>query len=157
MLQVVPHHGAALRALARLLRAQGDAEGAGEVIALDRDQREGAERAAREIELAKLYVDPLRKYVDALAACERALQLSPNDTRAIEVVEQLLVLPETRARAAAILERAYDETGAAQRQAEVPEVLIATTAAPDHRLALYRRPAPPPATKMAAPAVAFDA
>ncbi len=79
MLQAVPHHGAALRALARLLRAQGDAAGAAEVIALDRDQREGAERAAREIELAKLYVDPLKRYAEALAACERALELLPND------------------------------------------------------------------------------
>src|SRR6202035_2933117 len=78
MVEIVSHHGGALNALARLLRAQGDAEGAIEVIALDRDQREGAERAAREIELARLLVDPLRRYVDALAACERALQLSPN-------------------------------------------------------------------------------
>ena len=76
MLEIVPHHGAALRALARLLRAQGDAQGAVEVIALDRDQREGTERAAREVELARLMVDPLRRYVDALAACERALELS---------------------------------------------------------------------------------
>ena len=65
-------------------------QGAVEVIALDRDQREGAERAAREVELARLLVDPLHRYVDALAACERALELSPNDPRAIEVVEQLL-------------------------------------------------------------------
>ncbi|MGO9837833.1 MAG: tetratricopeptide repeat protein [Polyangiaceae bacterium] len=139
MLQAVPHHGAALRALARLLRAQGDAAGAAEVIALDRDEREGAERAAREIELAKLYVDPLKRYAEALAACERALELLPNDVRVVEVVEQLLPVPETRARAAAILERGYEKLGDARRQAEVLEVLIATTAARDDRLALYGR------------------
>lgn len=139
MLQAVPHHGAALRALARLLRAQGDAAGAAEVIALDRDEREGAERAAREIELAKLYVDPLKRYAEALAACERALELLPNDVRVVEVVEQLLPVPETRARAAAILERGYEKLGDARRQAEVLEVLIATTAARDNRLALYGR------------------
>lgn len=139
MLQVVPHHGAALRALARLLRAQGDAVGAAEVIALDRDLREGAERAAREIDLAKLYVDPIKRYADALAACERALDLLPNDARVVAVVEQLLPIPDTRARAAAILERAYDDLGDAQRQADVLEVLIATTAARDDRLALYGR------------------
>lgn len=155
-LQVVPHHGGALRALARLLRARGDAEGAAEVIAMDRDQREGAERAAREIELAKLYVDPLRKYVDALSACERALQLTPNDPRAMAVVEQLLPVPETRARAAAILERAYDETGASRPQADVLEVLVATTAARDDRVALYGRLADVQERKLADPDAAFD-
>jgi len=137
MLQVVPQHGQALRALARLLRAQGDAAGAVEVIALDRDQREGAERAEREVELARLYADPLRRYVDALDACRRALELSPNDPGAIQVVEQLLTVGETRARAAAILERAYGETNAPKPQADVLEVLIATTAARDDRLRLY--------------------
>ena len=43
-----------LRALARLLRSQGDAQGAVDVLALDRDQREGAERAAREVEMARI-------------------------------------------------------------------------------------------------------
>jgi tetratricopeptide (TPR) repeat protein len=139
MLQVVPHHGPALRALARLLRAQGDAAGAAEVIALDRDQREGGERAAREIDLAKLYVDPLKRYSEALAACERAQELLPNDGRIVEVVEQLLPVPETRARAASILEGAYEQLGDSRRQAEVLEVLIATTAARDDRLALYAK------------------
>jgi len=156
MLEIVPHHGGALRALARLLRAQGDAQGAVEVIALDRDQRDGAERAVREIELARLLVDPLRKYVEALGACERALLLSPNDPRGIEVVEQLLPVPETRARAAHILERAYDETGAARRQAEVLEVLIATTAARDDRMALYGRLADVYEAKLEDPGAAFD-
>lgn len=155
-LQVVPHHGGALRALARLLRARGDAEGAAEVIAMDRDQREGADRAAREIELAKLYVDPLRRYVDALAACERALRLTPNDPRAMAVVEQLLPVPETRARAAAILERAYDETGASRPQADVLEVLVATTAARDDRVALYGRLADVHERKLGNPDAAFE-
>jgi tetratricopeptide (TPR) repeat protein len=156
MLELVSHHGSALRSLARLLRAQGDATGAAEIIALDRDQREGMERAAREIELAKLFVDPLHRYLDALGAAERALELSTNDPRAIEVVEQLLVMGETRARAASLLERAYDQTGAAMRQAEVLEVLIATTAARDDRLALYGRLADVHAGKLNDPNGAFD-
>ncbi|HLK35203.1 MAG TPA: tetratricopeptide repeat protein, partial [Polyangiaceae bacterium] len=97
VLQVVPQHGGALRALARLLLANDDPDGAAEIISKDRDQREGTERAAREIDLAKLYVDRLRKYAEALAACERALALVPNDPRVIEVVEKLLTVPETRA------------------------------------------------------------
>jgi len=139
MLELVPHHGGALRALARLLRAQGDAAGAAEVIAVDRDQREGADRAVREVDLAKLYVDPLKRYGDALAACERAMELLPDDARVVEVVEQLLPIPDTRARAASILERAYARLGDSRRQAEVLEVLIATTAAHDDRQALYQR------------------
>ena len=47
MLDLVPNHGGALRALARLLRTAGDNEGAVQVLLVDRDQREGADRAAR--------------------------------------------------------------------------------------------------------------
>ncbi|HXN33651.1 MAG TPA: tetratricopeptide repeat protein, partial [Polyangiaceae bacterium] len=156
MLQMVPHHGGALRALARLLRGQGDAEGAVEVIAIDRDQQEGADRAAREIDLARLLADPLRRHLEALEACVRALSLVPNDPRAVEVVEQLLAVAETRAAAAAILERIYGQTGAARRQAEVLEVLIATTAAHTDRLALYARLADVQEQKLTDPGAAFD-
>jgi tetratricopeptide (TPR) repeat protein len=156
LLQVLPHHGAALRALARLLRSHGDALGAAEVLAVDRDQREGAERASREIEIGKLYAEALGKHDEALAACERALQLSPNDPRAIAVVEQLLPIAETRGRAAALLERSYDETGAAQKQTEVLEVLIGTTAAKNDRLTLYYRLADVHERKLDDPKAAFD-
>jgi tetratricopeptide (TPR) repeat protein len=156
VLQLVPQHGGALRALARLLRAQGDAAGAVEVISIDRDQRQGVDRAVREIELARLFLDPLRKYAEALAACERALALVPNESQAIEVVEHLLAVPETRASAAAILERAYDELGEAKRQAEVLEVLIGTTAASSDRLALYGRLADVWEFKLGDPSSAFD-
>ncbi|MCL2447860.1 MAG: hypothetical protein FWD17_02810, partial [Polyangiaceae bacterium] len=156
ILALVPAHGGALRALARLLQGQGDAQGAADVIALDRDQREGADRAAREIELAKLYYQPLRRYAEALAACERALALVANDARAMAVVEQLLGVPETRGRAAGILERAYDETGAAKRQTEVLEVLLGTTAAREDRLALYARLADVYERKLRDAGAAFD-
>jgi tetratricopeptide (TPR) repeat protein len=156
MLEIVPNHGGALRALARLLRAQGDAEGAVEVIALDRDQREGAERASREIEIARLLLEPLHRYAPALDACERALALSPNDAQAIEVVEQLLPFAETRARAAAILERAYDAKGDAARQAQVLEVLIATTGVKPDRLGLYARLADVEESKLSDAHAAFD-
>ncbi len=156
LLQVLPHHGAALRALARLLRSHGDAQGAAEVLAVDRDQREGDERASREIEIAKLYAEALGKHGEALAACERALQLSPNDPRAVAVVEQLLVIGETRGRAATLLERSYEETGAAQKQTEVLEVLIATTAAKNDQLALYNRLADVYERKLGDPNAAFD-
>jgi tetratricopeptide (TPR) repeat protein len=155
-LQLVPQHGGALRSLARLLRAQGDAAGAVEIIAVDRDQRQGVDRAVREIELARLLADPLRRYVEALDACVRALEIVPNESQAIEVVEQLLAVPETRASAAAILERAYDELEMAPRQAEVLEVLIGTTAAARDRLALYTRLADVYETKLSDAGAAFE-
>ena len=157
LLEIVPQHGAALRALARLLRSQGDAQGAVEVLAVDRDQREGSDRAAREVEMARLLVEPLHRPVEALAACERALQVAPNAPGAIEVVELLLPLSETRARAAAILERAYEETGAFRAQADALLVLIATTAARDDRLALYGRLADVHETRLGDLPAAFDA
>jgi len=156
LLEVVPQHGTALRALARLLQAQGDAGGAVEALAADRDQREGAERASREIEIAKMLLDPLHKHVEALAACERALELSPNDPRVIEVIEQLLPQPETRARAAALLEKAYEQTGQARRQSEVLEVLIATSSAREDRIALYGRLAEVHESKLNDARAAFD-
>jgi tetratricopeptide (TPR) repeat protein len=139
ILEIVPQHGMALRSLARLLRAQGDARGAADVLAIDRDQRQGPERAVREIELARLLCEPLHDYGEALAACERALAIIPNDEAAIEVVEGLLPVPETRARAAALLEHIYRELGAAARQSEVLEVLLGTSSERAERLALYAR------------------
>ena len=52
-------------------------------------------------------------------------------------IEQLLPIPDTRGKAARILERAYDRLGDPRRQAEVLEVLIATSSAREDRLRLY--------------------
>jgi tetratricopeptide (TPR) repeat protein len=139
MLDVVPTHGAALRALARLLRGAGDAAGAAEVLERDRDQREGADRAAREVELSRLYIEPLKRYADALAAATRALELVPGDKAALGVVEELLQIGETRARAAVALESAYEREGNLARQASVLEVMIATAASKTDRIRLYGR------------------
>ena len=100
MLEVVPHHGPALRALARLLRAQGDAEGAADVIALDRDQREGhgargardrARAAARRA--AAQARRGARPPPSARSSCRRTIR------GAVAVVEQLLaIVGDARAR-----------------------------------------------------------
>ena len=51
-------------------------QGAVEVIALDRDQREGAERAAREVELARLLLEPLQADMPTPSLrAKRALEL----------------------------------------------------------------------------------
>ncbi len=156
MLEIVPQHGAALRALARLLKASGDAPGAVEILERDRDQREGADRAAREVELARLYMGPLNRANDALAAAKRAMELVPHDPTALEVIEDLLKVGETRARAAVILETSYAELGNAERQAEVLEVMIAAAASHADRLALMHRLADVHEQKLKNPGAAFD-
>jgi tetratricopeptide (TPR) repeat protein len=185
ILEIVPQHGAALRALARLLRAAGDAAGAADALEKDRDQREGVERAQREVELARLYIGALKRPSDALAAARRALDLVPHPKYdapptsarpghsapppsqsgagataeyrgAIEVIEELLDVSETRGRAAVLLEAHYAETGNAQRQAEVLEVMIATAAAKKDRISLYSRLADVHEQKVGAVTTAFE-
>jgi tetratricopeptide (TPR) repeat protein len=139
VLELVPTYGASLRALSRLLRASGDAEGAAVALEQDRDQREGNERAACEVDLAALYFEPLHRYSDSLAAAERAMQIVPGDRAALAVVEQLLLVGDTRARAAVVLEASYGRDGNFERQAEVLEVMIATAASKGDRVKLYDR------------------
>ncbi len=139
VLDLVPAYGPSLRALARLLRASGDALGAVEALEKDRDQREGAERAACEVELAALYVEPLHRHTDGLAAAERAMAVAPGDRGALAVVEQLLQVGETRARAAVVLEASYAREQNFAKQADVLEVMIATAASKGDRVKLYER------------------
>ncbi len=136
VLEIVPKQGKSLRALARLLQNTGSADEAVQMLERDRDQREGKERAARELEIAKLQLS-LKRPADALAAVKRALDEIPGDAQAIAVLEELLQVGESRARAAALLEQHYAQAGKRQEQAQVIEVLIATAAAKGDRIALY--------------------
>jgi tetratricopeptide (TPR) repeat protein len=139
MLTLDAKHGAALRALSRLLQQAGDVAGAAKVLEQDRDLREGSERVARELELARLYAGSLAKPGLAFEAATRALEVSPNEPEAIAIIEQLLPVAETRSRAAKVLEVAYAETGQLAKQAEVLMVIVATAASKEDRLALYER------------------
>jgi tetratricopeptide (TPR) repeat protein len=139
MLEVDRQNGPALRALARLLKASGDAAGAVEVLEQERELHEGADRAACEVELAKLYMGPLGKPREALAAGQRALSLVPGAKDALAVVEELLKVGETRAQAAVILEASYADAGNLSRQAEILEVIIATAASKTDRVKLFGR------------------
>ena len=76
VLEIVPKHGRSLRALARLLQHTGSADEAVQMLERDRDQREGSERAAREIEIARLQLS-LKRPIESLAAVKRALDLTP--------------------------------------------------------------------------------
>lgn len=132
-------HVRALRALSRLLLAAGSAEEAAKILLQQRDLEEGASRVEREVELARLYMGPLRQPREALAAAKRALEIAPNDGNVIAVVEDLLPLSETRAAAAIVLEQAYAASGAWAKQGEVLAVLIATAASKADRLNLHGR------------------
>jgi tetratricopeptide (TPR) repeat protein len=138
-LMIVPNHGPALRSVSRLLRERGDSEGAREMLERDRDMREGAERVARELELARLALGAKPKPREALACAERALEIAPHDPDVIAFLEELLPVAETRARAADLLDRAYSETGNLSRQSAVVRVLIATAASKDDRVRHYQR------------------
>ncbi len=136
VLEVVPKHGKSLRALARLLQNTGSADEAVQMLERDRDQREGKERAARELEIAKLQIE-LKRPGEALAAVKRALDEIPGDPQAVAILERLLEIAESRPRAAALLEQHYAATGQHDKQALVLDVLIATAASKGERSALY--------------------
>jgi tetratricopeptide (TPR) repeat protein len=132
-------HMGSLRALSRLLLAAGDAAGAAEFLLRERDLEQGAGRVARELELARLYLGPLKKPTEALAAAKRALEISPQDPQVIALLEELLPLAETRKDAAVVLEQAYAAAGQYDKQGEVLAVLIATAPSKQDRLALHLR------------------
>src|SRR5690606_8653989 len=99
------------------LLARGAHADAAAVIEQHRDRAEGDERAERELELAGLYLEHLRRPVDALASARRVLEARPRDVDAVGVLERLLEHPETRAEAASSLEREYEAVGDARRRA----------------------------------------
>ncbi|WP_146653024.1 tetratricopeptide repeat protein [Labilithrix luteola] len=139
ILSVEPTQMRALRALARLLLAAGDAEGAASILQRERDLEAGGARVARELDLARLYMGPLKKPTEALSAARRALEIAPNDAQIIAVVEELLPVAETRGTAAIVLEQAYEASAAWAKQADVLAVLIATASSKRDRLVLQQK------------------
>lgn len=155
-LEADPSDATALEALPQLLLASGDAAGAVEVVAKRRDLAEGAERAERELELATLYLERLRKPVDALEAAGRTLNLIDHDPRAIALLERLVHTPVTRASAAAVLQQEYEQMGDARREAQALGVLLEATQDQSERVALYGVLADVHEKKLNAPGTALD-
>ncbi|HVH42544.1 MAG TPA: tetratricopeptide repeat protein, partial [Labilithrix sp.] len=139
LLAIEPEHVGSLRALGRLLLAQGDAQGAVDVLQRERDLERGESRVARELDLARLYLGPLKNPRESLAAAKRALEIAPHDAQVIALVEELMPLSETRKDAANVLEAAYAAAGQYAKQGDVLAVLIATAASKQDRLALHLR------------------
>ncbi len=155
-LEAEPADPTALEALPALLLASGDAAGAVEAVARRRDLAEGAERAERELELATLYLERLRKPVEALEAAGRTLNLIDHDPRAIALLERLVHTPVTRASAAAVLQQEYEQMGDARREAQALGVLLEATQDPSERVALYGVLADVHERKLGAPGTALD-
>jgi len=156
VLEVDPDNDLAARTLPRLLLAAGNAEEAAEVIEAHRERTQGQARAERELDLADIYLDQLSRPGQALATAARALKTVPHFSRAIAMIDRLLAIPETRAKAAELLEAEYAGTSDAKRQAQALGVLLETTAEPARRLELYKTLAEIEEHQLSAAGRAFD-
>jgi tetratricopeptide (TPR) repeat protein len=156
VLEVDPDNDLAARTLPRLLLAAGNAEEAAEVIEAHRERTEGETRAERELDLADIYLDQLSRPAQALKASARALKTVPHFSRAIAMLDRLLSIPETRAKAAELLEAEYAGTSDAKRQAQALGVLLETTTDSARRLELFKTLAEIEEHQLSAAGRAFD-
>jgi tetratricopeptide (TPR) repeat protein len=148
--------GEALKSLSNLLTQAGEFESAAEIVAQHRDLSEGEGRARREVELAGLYLDRLEKPASAFEACVRALSAAEHDPEAIALLARLLDRPETRVRAATVLESEYAEIGDARRESQAVRVRLEAEKDPTVRLALHRKLADIEEQKLRAAGTAFE-
>jgi tetratricopeptide (TPR) repeat protein len=119
---------AALEARSRILLDLGDIEGAAAMIARRRDLREGSERTALELELSQLLLERLGRVDEALSAVEPVLEAEPGNDGALRLLAIALGRPDSRRRAAEMLERACDSCGDEAISARILKLLIATPA-----------------------------
>ncbi|MBL8718308.1 MAG: tetratricopeptide repeat protein [Myxococcales bacterium] len=138
-LELTPDDRVALRALARIELATGNAADAATTLEKDRDLAVGTERAEREVDLARLYYSKLDRPADALAAAVRALEIVAHDPGAIAVLEALEEVPAQSLAASQQLEREYEATAAYDKQAAALEKVLAGTTDEHERRALYTR------------------
>ncbi|HKQ68544.1 MAG TPA: hypothetical protein VJT73_04360, partial [Polyangiaceae bacterium] len=156
VLEVEPTNDLAARTLPRLLLAAGNAEEAAAVIEAHKESTEGEAHADRELDLSDIYLDHLSRPAQALKAAARALKTVPHFARAITMLDRLMALPETRAKAAELLEVEYAEAKDARRQAQALGVLLETTTEPERRLELYTTLAEIEEQQLSAAGRAFD-
>src|SRR5262249_43302635 len=108
-------------------------------------------------DLAAVYLDSLSRPADALECAVRTLDLVPHDARALAVLDRLLTLPDTRGRAAEVLEREYSASGDPRRESQALSVLLETTTDKAQRLELYLKLADVEERKLQAVGRGFDA
>ncbi|MFO0565830.1 MAG: hypothetical protein U0263_09215, partial [Polyangiaceae bacterium] len=156
VLEVDPGEPGALRALPRLLLLTDDAAGAAQVIEHHRTLLSGDELAAREVELAELYLLRLGRHEDSLASAVHALELSPGSPRAMGVLEKLMEGDSTRVKAAEVLAAQYATGGDARREAQALAVMLGQTQDPAERLSIHSRLADVHEQKLGAHGNALD-
>ncbi len=122
-----PERTDALSELARLQVASGDAKGALESLDSLVTRVEPEAKSAVELRRAALMIGSLSRAREALALVEPILALNPSDAEALRVVHQALSVPESRAGAAAILERVAEGSEDPSARADVIEALLAVS------------------------------
>jgi tetratricopeptide (TPR) repeat protein len=139
LLRLDPTHLPAMQKLASVCLSQGDVGAAVAVLERERDSASGHRRVSLELELARLLVHRLSDPGAALAAAMRAMELSPDDARVVEVLEELLPIAGVRRDVAAVLEASYEATRQFGKQAEALDVLITEASTKQDRVALRIR------------------
>ncbi len=129
----------ALGSLTRLLLSAEDYRGARTVMTAYRDATSGEERVEIETRLAELSFEHLEDPVAAYEACVRALELEPAHPPVVALLERLMDVAQTRAQAAAALERIYAESGAAEKQVTALRALLESVDTSERRLELCLR------------------
>jgi tetratricopeptide (TPR) repeat protein len=118
--------------LARLQALDGEPENALASLSALRERLDGEARTAVDLRTAGLLIEHLGRAAEALTLVRPILTASPSDKDALRIVHRALALPETRAEAAELLERAADAFEDPARRADVIEALLAVSAeAPD--------------------------
>lgn len=138
-LELQPDDRAALRAVARLELGAGNADAAAKAIEQERDLAVGTERAEREVDLARLYLDRLERPQDALDAAVRALSINAHHAGAITLLEEVQAQPAFARAAARHLVTEYEATGAHDKQAAALELLVKGAQEKDERRSLFTR------------------
>lgn len=134
VLSINPDHEEALEARSRLLLDAGDVEGAVELIAAQRNARTGEARAVLDRHLATLYIEKLARPWSALSTLEPVLEENPGDEQAIAIAARTLEHPDTRGRAAEVLEQVCDRAENQEIRTRILDMLLATPAeAPELR------------------------
>ncbi len=108
ILTVDPECDEALASVARLALSMGDVEQALGALGVRRGFAEGAARVIIERQAAQILMSRTDRWEDALASLGAVLADAPGDPLARELLAQLLAHPGARARAADLLEHAYE-------------------------------------------------
>ena len=114
VLTLAPNHFPALRALARIYRAQGAWESLIEILRAEAANRtDPTERANAMFQAAAIWEDQLKKPENALEGYQEVLRLAPNHVTALQQLERLLTSRDDVKELIVLLDR-QAQTGAPQ-------------------------------------------